>query len=286
MGLKRLFGLLLVITAAAAFIFSIVGLFEIWTYQPRVTQTVNDTLATLDQALTTTQDGLTVVGQVVQTTTTDAASLQTVLQSLAQTIQNTNSMLDSLSSLTGKDFPAAIDATQTSLASAQSSALLIDNVLTALTSIPFLPTTAYKPDVPLHTALAQVSTSLNTIKPSLAAINSSLVDGKADLGVVEGELNKIAETMQGIGTALGSAQTIIGQYQTVTTQLKQRVEATQGAAAGWIITLTWILTFLLAWLLVAQIGLCAQGLEMLRGHPRAKNDSGLVELARANIDRQ
>ena len=73
--------------------------------------------------------GLTVVGQVVQTTTVDAASLQTVIQGLAQTIHETKPMLDSLSSLTSKDFPDAVDATQTSLASAQSSALLIDNVI-------------------------------------------------------------------------------------------------------------------------------------------------------------
>jgi hypothetical protein len=265
MVLKRLLGLLLVITAAAGFIFSVFGLFEIWSYQPGVTQTVNDTLASVDQALSTTQDGLTVVDQVVQATIVDAASLQTVIQGLAQTIHETNPMLDSLSSLTSKDFPAAIDATQTSLASAQGSALLIDNVLTALTSLPLLPMAAYKPEVPLHTALAQVSTSLNFLKPALTTINSSLISGKTNLSVIEVELAKMAETMKGIGTTLSGAQTVIGQYQTSTTQLKQRVESAQGAASGWITTITWILTFLLAWLLIAQLGLCNQGLELLRG---------------------
>jgi hypothetical protein len=284
MDLKRVFGLLLVITAATALIFSVVGLFEIWSYRPGVTQTVNDTLASMDQALTTTQDGLTVVSQVVQTTTADAASLQRVIEALAQTIHDTNPMLDSLSNLTSQDFPAAIDATQTSLASAQGSALLIDNVLTAITSLPLLPTSAYKPDVPLHTALAQVSTSLNSLKPALVTINTSLVDGKTSLGVVEGELAKMSDTLKGIGVTLGSAQTIISQYQTTTAQLKQRVEATQVVASGWITTITWILTFLLVWLLIAQLGLGAQGLDLLRARPLAKEDSGLVEPVRANTE--
>jgi hypothetical protein len=283
-NLKRLFGLLLVITAAAAMIFSVLGLFEIWSYQPKVTQTVADTLASLDQALTTTQDGLNVVGQMVQTTTIDAASLQTAIQALAQTIHETNPMLDSLTSLTSKDLPAAIDATQTSLASAQNSALLIDNVLAALTSIPLLPTAPYKPDVPLHTALAQVSTSLDSLKPALATINSSLVEGKTNLGVLESQLNNMSQTTKGFGTALDSAQTIIDQYKTVTAQLKQRVEAAQGAASGWIITLTWILTFLLAWLLIAQLGLGSQGLDMLRDRRQAKKDSGFLAPVRANTD--
>ena len=116
------------------------------------------------------------------------------------------------------------------MASAQSSALLIDNVLAALTSIPFSPVAAYKPDVPLHTALAQVSTSLDTLIPSLATINTSLVDGKTNLGTVEVELTKISETTQGISSTLASAQSVIDQYKAVTTQLKANVEAAQHGA--------------------------------------------------------
>jgi hypothetical protein len=264
-NLRRLFGFLLVIAAAAGMIFSVFGLIEIWRYRPAVTQTVVDNLALFDQALNTTQDGLTVVGQVVQTTTVDVASLQTTTQALAQAIHDTNPMLDSLTSLTSKDFPAAIGATQTSLASAQSSALLIDNVLATLTSIPFSPVAAYQPEVPLHTALAQVSTSLDPLTPSLATISTSLADGKTNLGVVEVELNKISETTQGISAALGSAQTVIDEYQAVTAQLKTRVEDTQRVASAWITTITWILSFVLGWLLVAQLGLGVQGLDMLRG---------------------
>ena len=265
MNLRRLFGFLFVIAAVAGFIFSVVGLIEIWRYRPAVTQTVIDNLALVDQALITTQDGLSIVGELVQTITVDVASLQTTTQALALTIHATNPMIDSLASLTGKDFPAAVGATQTSLSSAQSSALLIDNVLEALTSIPFLPVAAYKPDVPLHTALAQVSTSLNSLMPSLSTINTSLVDGKTNLGVVEVELTKISETTQGISNSLGSAQTVIYQYKTVTTQLKERVEATQLVAPTWMTTITWILSLILGWLLIAQLGMGAQGLNMLRG---------------------
>ncbi len=264
MFLKRLFGLLLIFAAAAGFIFSLVGLVEIWHYRPIVEQKASETLGILDQTLVTTQDGLTVVGQVVQTTTVDVASLQTAMQQVAQTIHETNPMLTTLNHLTSKDFPATIDATQTSLTSAQSSALLIDNVMGTLTSIPLLPTAPYKPAVPLHTALAQVSASLDSLPPALATINSSLVDGTANLSSVEGELNSMSETTKGISVALGSSETIIDQYKTVTTQLTQRVEAAQKVASAWITLAAWIVSIFLAWLLVAQLGLCIQGLELLR----------------------
>ena len=61
MKLRRLFGLLLIVAAAAGFVFSVVSLFEIWHYRPVVTQKVIDTLALFDQALNTTQDGLAIV---------------------------------------------------------------------------------------------------------------------------------------------------------------------------------------------------------------------------------
>ena len=267
MIVRRLLGILLIIAAAAGLIFSIVGLFEIWRYRSAVTQTVIDTLALFDQTLKTTQDGLIIVGQVLQTTTVDVASLQTTTQALAQTIHDTNPMLDSLTGLTSKDFPAAVDAAQTSLTSAQSSALLIDNALATITSIPFLPVPAYKPEVSLHSALANISTSLDSLTPALAIITSSLVDGKTNLSSVEVELNKISETTKGISSALGSAQKNIDQYKTVTTQLKARVETAQLTAPSWITAIAWILSFVLGWLLIAQLAMCAQGLDMLRSRP-------------------
>ncbi len=270
MILRRLVGFLLVIAAVAGILFSLTGLVEIWHYRPVVTKTVVDDLVLIDQALGTTQDVLTIVGQVVQATTSDVASMQATTQALALTIHDTKPMLDSLISLTSKDFPAAVSATQTSLASAQSSALIIDNVLAALTSIPFSSVAAYKPAVPLHTALAQVSTSLNTLNPSLATINTSLADGKTNLAVMEVELTKISETTQGINSSLGGAQTVIDQYKAVTAQLKANVETAQRAAQTWMMAITWILSFVLVWLLIAQLGLGAQGLDMLRGRREAQ----------------
>jgi hypothetical protein len=265
MILRRIVGILLVIAASAGIIFSLVGLVEVWRYRPIVTKTVIDNLALVDQSLNTTQEVLTIVGQVVQTTTTDVASLQATTKALSLTIHNTDPMLDSLISLTSKDFPAAVRATQTSLASAQSSALIIDNLLAALTSIPFSPVAAYKPDVPLHTALAQVSTSLNILIPSLATINDSLTDGKTNLSTVEAELTAISETTPGINNSLANAQSVIDQYKAVTTQLKANVEAAQLEALTWIRAITWILSFVIGWLLIAQLGLGIQGLDLVWG---------------------
>jgi uncharacterized phage infection (PIP) family protein YhgE len=269
MFLKRIIGILLIIGAVAGIIFSLIGLIELWRYRPAVTKTLVENLALVDQTLTTTQDALTLVGKVVLSTSSDVKALQASSTALAQAIQDTSPSLDSLISLTGKDFPASIKATQTSLASAQSSALVVDNVLAALTSIPFSPVATYAPAVPLHTALGQISASLDSLLPTLGTIKTSLVNDKTNISSIQTGLTQIVDTTQGMSSSLANAQTDINQYIAVTTQLKANVETAQRDAPTWIMAIAWILSFLLGWLMIAQLGLGLQGRELMRGDHKA-----------------
>src|SRR5437868_13463331 len=98
--LRRLIGFVFVVAAVAGIVFSVYGLVQIWRYRPVVTKTVTDNLVLFDQTLSTTQQGLIIVGRVVQTTTLDVASLQTTTEAMARAIHDTNPMLDSLNTLT------------------------------------------------------------------------------------------------------------------------------------------------------------------------------------------
>lgn len=270
MTIRKQLGFLFVIAAVAGIIFSIISVVQIWRYQQAVAETVVENLDLVDQTLTATQDGLTVVNDVVDTTNADVTSLQTTTHALALAIHDMSSTFNSLSTLASKDFPNSIKTTQTSLASAESSALIIDNTLSVLTSIPFSPVSAYKPEVPLHTALANVSTSLDSLPASLATIHTSLDDGKSNLAVVEVEINKISDTTKDMNRALGNAQTTIAHYQAVTKQLKARVETMQLGAPEWIKMIAWILSFVFIWVLISQLGLAMQGLDIIKAHSKAK----------------
>ena len=52
---RRIFGILMVIAAAAGIIFSLIGQIEIWQYRLVVTKSVIDNLALVDQTLNTAQ---------------------------------------------------------------------------------------------------------------------------------------------------------------------------------------------------------------------------------------
>lgn len=270
MNLRKGMGALLITAAVAGMIFSLVGLFEVWQFHPVAQQYLDDNLALLVQTLNTTQDGLTIVEQTVQTTSQDVVSLQNATRTLAQAIHDSGPMIVSLSDLTEKDLPAAIAASQNSLASAENSAKLIDDILGTLTSIPFLPVSPYKPEVPLHTSLAQVANSLNSLPSSLATIHASLSANRTNLNKMETELNTMAETVKEISNNLDKAQKVVNQYQAITSQFKTRTEAVQQAASGWVTSLAWTLTFLLIWFSIAQLGLAIEGYDLVCSIPKGK----------------
>ena len=84
------------------------------------------------------------------------------------------------------------------------------------------------------------------------------------------ELTKISETTQGMNSTLASAQTVIDQYKAATTQLKANVETAQRGAQNWILAIAVILSFVLGWVLISQLGLVLQGLDLVRGRRDAK----------------
>jgi hypothetical protein len=264
MILKRFLGMLFVIAALIGILFSLLGIATVWRVRPAINQSVVGNLVLVDQTLTTTRDALSMVGQTIQITSIDVTSLQTTTNALAQAVQESRPGFDSLVTLTGKDIPAAITATQTALASAQASALLVDNTLSVLTSIPFLPVDAYAPAVPLHTALADISSSLDSFSPSLTEIHDSLVADQETLDTMQTELANVSDSTQTVSDILSNATTTIDQYVTVTSQLKANVENAQTNAPKWIFVGCVISSFILAWFMILQLSLWLQGLELLR----------------------
>jgi hypothetical protein len=266
MAVKKFIGYLLILAAAGGIIFSLAGLVFIWSYKPVLTRSVKENLALVDQSLGSTQEVLTIVDNMVQAPSIDIASLQTTVESVAKTMQDVDPALETLIQLTSQDFPNAITSTKSSLAAAQGSALLIDNVLTALTSIPLLTVTPYQPDVPLHIALANVSSSMDTLLSSMSGITTSLSDARENLANMDEGITSILDTTQTIVDTLDSAKEIISQYQTLLTELTTKVETAQINAPTWITAAAVILSFLFLWLLIAQLGLGLQGIDLLRAH--------------------
>ena len=166
--MRRLVGLAMLLVALPSLFLTIYVLVQVWNMRQPVTNNLVSGVDLAAAMLDSASDGLVSIRLSLDTTTENIALLETTSQSMTQSLRDTGPLMSSLTTLTGKDLPSVITSTQRSLDSAESSALLVDDVLGALTRIPFLPVKPYQPQVPLHTAIEQVSTSLDSLSPSLA----------------------------------------------------------------------------------------------------------------------
>jgi uncharacterized membrane protein HdeD (DUF308 family) len=100
-------------------------------------------------------------------------------------------------------------------------------------------------------------------------MNTSFVNDKTNIGAIQTGLSQILGTTQGMNTSLTNAQTVIDQYITTTSQLKANVETAHRDAPTWITAIAGILSLVLGWLAIAQLGLGLQGIDLVRGSQRA-----------------
>ena len=260
---SRILGFALTVAAIAGLIFSGWGLVRVWTIKNTFTDDVLDTIALTKSTLEATSSGLIVAQDSIDQASLDVISIKNTLEATNRALKATNPVVVSLSDLLENDLPNAIDATITSLNSAQSSAQVIDNFLRTISSIPFLPVEPYNPSVPLNESLASVSDSLESIPGSLKDMEEGLNRSQGNLIVIQAEFSIMARNVERLNTSLSDAKVVVIEYQDVVSEIQTRVDRLETSIPRRINTLAWFLTFFLIWLAITQFGLLAQGIRLL-----------------------
>jgi hypothetical protein len=262
-SISRLIGAGFVVAAAAGMLFSLFGLVQIWRIRPAVVEGLTGELDLIHNTVSTTSLGLSAISDTFKTVSSNVEALQTTSVSLAQSIHGAQPMMDTLEKLVGQDLPDTITATKTSLDSAAASALLIDNVMGSITSLPLLGLEKYAPAVPLHTALGSVSGSLGKMTPALADMKANLKMAQDNFGNIEIEVLRMGSSIEQIKGNLENARQVIIQYQQESIILLAQVESARKNLPGWITRLALFLSLALVWLFITQIGLFFKGWELL-----------------------
>jgi uncharacterized phage infection (PIP) family protein YhgE len=259
-ALKRIIGILLILTAIGGLVFSAFGLVNVWHLKPNATSSLLKGLDVLSNTLDTTAQGLVVAQESLDGAIDSMIAMQSTVKTIADTMQTTEPMVTSFAKLMGEDMPNTITATQTSLVTAQASAQVIDTVLNALSIIPGLD---YKPEVPLHTALGQVSDSLNSLPDTFAEIETSLTDVQHNLKKIQIDLTLLADSIHQIETSMTQARSVINQYQISVANVQKELARLKTNLPGMVNGLVLALTVFFVWMAVAQLGLLTQGWELI-----------------------
>ncbi len=263
---RRMIGFLLIIASISGLAFSIVGLVGVWRIQPQVTKNLQTSVDLLDTSLETTTEALTVTQQALKSSVDTVSALQSTVQTTAKTIQTSQPMVDSITKMMGTDLPETIQATQKSLTTAQESAKVIDSVLSMLSGIPFVGSSlGYNPQVPLNVALGEVAASLNDLPNSLADMNDSLKQTSSNLETFQADLETMATSIGETGSSMAQYESVVTGYQASLAKTRTQLETLKADLPKIVKMAVWGLTFFLAWMAIAQIGLFTQGLELMSG---------------------
>jgi hypothetical protein len=261
--LRKLTGVLLLITAVVGALLCLAGLLIVWVYRPSITASISTNVALTHSTLVTTAAGLTIADQSLQSSIDSIGALQATVQSTADTIQASGPLVNSMATLTSKDLPDTYISTQAALLSAQESAKIIDQVLKTLNSLPFVSPNLYNPPVPLNVALAQISISMRNIPSSLATMQASLDTASQNLAAIQASTTLMATDISSIQTSLENAKVVIEQYQAVVSDLQGRAEYVEQHLPTWINIGYILVTIFLLWAGITQIGLFLQGWSLL-----------------------
>lgn len=256
----RLVGTTLIGAGLLGIVLSLAGLLFVAIAGGRAEQRMIRQLATLDQALLATADGLTVAEGSVNDAERALGSLNTALLNATQAISDTRLTLDTLENLTGATLPQTIGSTRQALASAQETARVADNVLGALSFLGL----RYNPAVPLSDSIGEVSDSLADVPAELSEVAVGIATADASIEELTGDLDAVADDIEAIRESVSESAAVVAQYQEVVGSLQAEVTAAREAAPLYLGAARWGLFLLLVWLALAQLSLLAHGYELLR----------------------
>ncbi len=258
--LRRIIGVVLILASIGGLVFSISGMFFVWLVEASVTQNIQTGVEAMSQALDTTAQGLAVTQEALQGSLASIQSVGATLETAGKTIDTTEPMLDEISQVLSDDLPKTIRATQISIATAQQSAGVVDTVLGALSYIPGI---NYNPGTSLSSALGGVSTSLKDLPQSFTDMATSLQDTKHNLQTFRVDFSLMKDAIRQVESSMTQYESIIEGYHTSVTQVQSQLHLLDKNLPNLIRGITWGLTIFLIWMAIAQLGLFAQGWDLL-----------------------
>lgn len=269
--LRRVAGIALLIAGLLGLALSLAGLFIGMPALTAAEATLERRVAMVDQALATTASGLESADASLAGAGTTITNLEITVRQSGRAISDTLPTIDRLGVLVGEEMPRTIRSTQRTLASARETARVADSLLGAISRFGLLGADTYNPALPLNQAIQQVSDDLDPLPASLAAIRDGLKRTNDNLRRVHTDTTSIAANIAQIGGSLNDTRLVITRYENIVAETRSDLASLQATLPAWFGAAHALLALVLVWFGLAQIALFHQGLQLLHGARRARD---------------
>ncbi len=260
---ERYSAFMLIFTSIFGVLIALGGLYLTWTTLPGITRSTTQAVELMDAFLQSTTDLIEILDGSLEKSVSTFAAAGEALASTGEALHSTSEMTGAVGDLIGGQIASLISQTHDSLVTVQSSARLVDDTLGLISKVPLLGA-RYAPETSLEESITGVATSLETVPARLSEVQSSLKDASTDIGALQGELTTLSTDLLQIKADLHDAQQIMGNYQGMINQARDSLASIRGNLIRSIRLAGWVVSAVLVWLLLAQLGIFFQGLNLLQ----------------------
>ena len=261
---RKLIGVLLFLMGVFGLVFSVAGV-----YFGRLA--IDDLGSSVDTALNRTLVSLGTAGDTLVLTKSTFDRVNTGLDTVgrtadnvAQTLLDTQPLLDSVSAVVSSDVPDSLEAIQNSIPSVANAAGTIDDTLRTLSAfevqrevfgipISFDLGIDYEPEVSLDESVLNIGKSIDGMPDSLRAIRTDLDVANDNLERVSSNITEIALDLEALGDNIQQIDPLVDEYVELIGDLEQVVVQTQEKLDSQLEFAKLVVTALFVWIGVNQV---------------------------------
>lgn len=264
--LERIIGVVLTLVAGIGLIVNIAALVFLPGLEATIQAQLANTVTVLNSTLVTTTQGMDVVTLSLDNAQDTLGAVEGTTRSVGVTLADTIPAVGAVSDLAENSLPDTIAGTREAMQVAADSAAGIDVVLAALADVNILGAglgITYDPETSLAASLNRVNESLEPLESSFDEIATSLSTAEGNLQEVNVQITGVADSLAQFDSTVDQAKDVTAQYKNVIVQQQQVLQTVETQVLPGVRYGLWAIMALLGWLAVAQLGLLAQGLEMI-----------------------
>jgi uncharacterized coiled-coil protein SlyX len=243
-----------------------------------VTAYASNTIDTLNESVTTSQNVMEITGQALGATVDSLDALSTMLSTTATTVDDTTPVINEINVIMSDTLPSTLEAATTSLSTAQEAATVLETTIKSLDTFRFLLSgnpllgnlvgqtgVPYNPEVPLADSLGELAKSLEGLPKTFIEMSVNLSTTDDNLGSIRGNLTTMSDSVGLISSSLGEYEKMVVQSQSSMDNLISILTSMQSNLATILNGAAIVLTLLLLWFLATQVVILSQGWELYQG---------------------
>ena len=276
--LRRILGVLVMITGILGLLLALAGLAGVWIVKPTVSVYANATIDTLNNSVITSKSVMITTGEALIATVDSVDALAAMLGTTAATVQDTKPMLNEIDAIMAITLPSTLEAAATSLYTAQEAAQVLEGTIQSLNAfrdllsdVPLIggfvgqQDEAYNPEVPLADSLGELAVNLESLPATFVEMSANLSTTDEKLALIQENLITMSGSVGLISVSLSEYQSMVVQSQSSMDDLTAILANIQTNLTAILNGLATVLTLFFVWLLAAQIVILSQGWELYHG---------------------